>query len=283
MTHTVQTFAKINTSLKVFGPNPQGYHPICSIFQSISLYDELIISPNTQNKFILTCSNPDIPVNEHNILLKICHKLANKIPSGLTIHLVKNIPHGGGLGGGSANAAGLILYLNKVLNWDYSNLKLIKLGLQFGADVPFCLVGGTACVRGIGEKITPVKFESSYTYLLIFPKISVSTQTIFKAFDRSLTSIKKPTKTPKSFLSSKLGINELKPITFDLYPELQNVEKIILQHNQQLYMSGSGSTCFVPFKNYTDAEQFYNQVKSYFTSDQLLIVQEMQDGCKFNV
>ena len=142
--HLVRTFAKVNLSLLVYPPNDQGMHPIYSIFQNISLFDELEITES--NTFQITCSNPNVPTNNLNLLSKIYSHFKNTLSTGFKIHLKKNIPMGGGLGGGSSNAAGFLQYLNKSQNWNFSQFVILRSAVFVGELVqsssrPPCTVG----------------------------------------------------------------------------------------------------------------------------------------------
>ncbi|MCP4050740.1 MAG: 4-(cytidine 5'-diphospho)-2-C-methyl-D-erythritol kinase [bacterium] len=268
-TYQIKSFAKLNLSLLVYSPRKKDlYHPICSIFQNISIYDKIeIITSKKNNSFELTCNHPALKDNESNIITKIYSYYKNKIPFGLKIKITKNIPVGGGLGGGSSNAAAFIYFLNTACAWNLSNNNLAKMGTRFGADIPFFFSGGTALVRGTGGSITPVK-QGPYNYFVIIqPGIEISTQKIYAEFDKHLTGNKKPGRTPSKILKYHSGHNSLKSIVFSLYPELSNIEAQLINLNApQLYMSGSGSTLFIPFKTSKDARVWKDKTASLFTN-----------------
>jgi 4-diphosphocytidyl-2-C-methyl-D-erythritol kinase len=240
MTYLLKTFAKLNLSLKVNPPRPDGLHPIKSIFQSISLHDDIQVSctPN-KKEFTLTCSNPNIPTDNQNLVTKISRFFANQLSCGLSIHIEKNIPCGAGLGGGSANAAGMLRILNQLIKSPYTTEDLMKIGLNYGADIPFFLVGGTATVTGIGEIITPIQNNKpKQYYLLIYPNIFSNTKEIYDLFDKN------------SQNKNTDFANDLKAVTFNRYPTLIQLEETCLKLNYKpVHMSGSGSTIFIPCKD----------------------------------
>lgn len=246
MTVTITTYAKLNLSLCVYAPREDHYHPLQSIFQTISLHDTLTIDTVSEKGLSITSSDPSIPTDSRNILFKTYDTLKDQLPVGFSIDLKKNIPHGAGMGGGSTNAAGFLKYLNDTY-LDLSIDSLIPIATSLGADVPFFLYGGTAYVDGIGERIRPIEPQDSAThYLLVKPPIYCSTKDIFTKFDAS--NPKKDPGTQNEFLLAQhLNNNDLKDTVFNLDPRFKQTEDVITQLTQSpVYMSGSGSTLFSP-------------------------------------
>jgi 4-diphosphocytidyl-2-C-methyl-D-erythritol kinase len=263
MPYTIRTHAKINLSLLVFPPQSDTYHPICSIFQTLSLYDTLTIQPQTEKNCVITSNKADLPTDTSNILTKLYLSLQTQLPDGFRIHIEKHIPMGGGMGGGSSNAAGFLLYLNH----HYLKLSLpdlITLAKPLGADIPFFLVGGTALVTGIGENIRPLATLVDKHYLLITPPIHCSTADIFTAFDARPYLYKTIIPPPPTLLRHHLGENSLRTTVFNLYPEFKDLEKWVIKHKKDLYMSGSGATTFIPFESLSDCKDFYEKVIQAF-------------------
>ncbi len=260
----VYTRAKLNLSLKIFSPRSDSFHPICSIFQTLSLSDTLTITPLAEKKWMLSSSHPDFPLTESNILTKIYRKFESGLPFGFHIHVEKNIPFGSGLGGASTNAAGFLLYLNRFLKKPRPTL--IKLSTSFGADIPFFIHNtGTALVRGIGEKITPIS-PGPYTYfVLIFPGFSSSTPEAYRILDKSRgQNLYRPTKTPKAFLTHHIGENDFKTPLFSAFPQLNDIEEAGKNQGYfPLQLSGSGSTVFYPFHTKKEAELCLNHLKKH--------------------
>ena len=251
MTVTITTYAKLNLSLRVYAPREDNYHPLQSMFQTISLHDTLSVTTRSKKGIHIECNDPTVPTDNKNILHKTYEALKDRLPVGITVNLNKRIPHGAGMAGGSTNAAGLLTYLNDT----YLKLpleELIPIATSLGADVPFFLIGGTAFVEGIGEHITPIEPQSNYShYLLVKPPIYCSTKDIFTLFDAS-TPEKDPGKQNKEILTQHLNTNDLKDTVFKLDPRFQETEDIISElTNSTVYMSGSGSTLFTPITEET--------------------------------
>ncbi|HBE81145.1 MAG TPA: 4-(cytidine 5'-diphospho)-2-C-methyl-D-erythritol kinase, partial [Blastocatellia bacterium] len=150
------SFAKVNLGLKVISRRPDGFHDIFTVFQTTSLKDTITFAPS--DKIRLTCTDPNIPVDGTNIILKAVDALKERysIRNGVTIHLDKNIPSPGGLGGGSSNAAVTLLALRRLWGLDVSTDDLVATARSLGSDVPFFLVGGTAIGSGRGTEIEPI-------------------------------------------------------------------------------------------------------------------------------
>ncbi|MDD4189104.1 MAG: 4-(cytidine 5'-diphospho)-2-C-methyl-D-erythritol kinase [Eubacteriales bacterium] len=175
--------AKINLSLDVKGIRPDGYHEICTIMQTLELYDRVwvwIIDSGVQ----IQCADDKVPCDEQNTAYKAAALMQRKykIKSGIAVKLEKNIPISAGLAGGSADAAAVVKAINKKFNLKLSNEQLIETGKEIGADVPFCIVGGTALAEGIGEILTPLKPLPSVKVLLVCPRFGVSTAKIFEQY-----------------------------------------------------------------------------------------------------
>jgi 4-diphosphocytidyl-2-C-methyl-D-erythritol kinase len=246
MSITLNTHAKLNLSLRVYAPRPDGYHPLQSIFQTISLHDTLTIEHTTEKSCTITCNDPDIPTDERNILSKTYNALKDTLPIGVSLNLTKRIPNGAGMGGGSTNAAGLLLHLNnEYLKLPLANL--IQIATTIGADVPFFLIGGTAYVEGIGEFITPIEPKETHShFLLVKPPIHCSTKDIFTKYDATQPQ-EAPIAQNKALLNQHLNVNDLKDTVFSLDTKFQETENTMIELNKNnVYMSGSGSTLFAP-------------------------------------
>jgi 4-diphosphocytidyl-2-C-methyl-D-erythritol kinase len=276
----IKTYAKLNLSLLVFKPRKDGYHPICSVFQNISLYDVLHIR-KTEKKNILKLSsnNEQLPLNDKNILFRVFNLLKDKLSFGLDIHIEKNIPMGSGMGGGSANAAGLLLYINKEANLNYSIEKLAKIGGKIGADIPFFLYGGTALVRGIGDKIKILGRPKIKYFVIVNPNIHISTKQIYEKLDNN-KNLLAPIKTPKNVLKNHLGTNTLLLVALSLSKELRCVYGEIGKLGYSVFMTGSGSTLFIPFKTKKEAILCENKLKNFFPKYFIENLRAVHAGCK---
>ncbi|MBM4145391.1 MAG: 4-(cytidine 5'-diphospho)-2-C-methyl-D-erythritol kinase [Nitrospira sp.] len=251
--------AKINWFLKIVGKRDDGFHNIISLMQSVNLYDSLVIE-HADSVDIAT--DPDIPLHDNivyktvNILKKHTH-----CTKGARIQLKKKIPVGAGLGGGSSDAAYALSGLNTLWGLQLSQEELNAIGAEIGSDVPFFLNGTSALVEGRGEKVTPLKIQSSVMLLLVKPPVSVSTAWAYTSFDKFDTD--KLTKKPfdiklfcqalnrKDFASlGKMLDNDLEEVVAERYPVIRQIRQKLTGTGAAISgMSGSGSTVFGVFEN----------------------------------
>ena len=178
--------AKINLSLDVTGKLPNGYHTLDSIFQSVSVYDTLTLTVTDGDGIELSCDTPGIPCDERNLAWRAAQAYldaANR-KQHIAITLEKGIPSGAGMGGGSADAAGVLWGLNELLSGGFTNDQLREIGVRLGADVPFILLGGTALARGIGEVLKPLTpLPERMGFVIVKGEESISTPAAYKAID----------------------------------------------------------------------------------------------------
>jgi 4-diphosphocytidyl-2-C-methyl-D-erythritol kinase len=188
-TFSLLSFAKINLGLRVIGRRSDGYHELCTTFQTVSLADEISFAPADELR--LTCSDPQIPVGAGNLIIEAARMLQERfaIRSGASIHLTKRIPTAGGLGGGSSNAAVALLGLTRLWELQADAEELHDLASALGSDVPYFLVGGTALGTGRGTEIEPLPEIEAKKLLIVTPDVSVSTREAFNRLAvRNLTS-----------------------------------------------------------------------------------------------
>lgn len=177
----MESYGKINLGLDVLYKRQDGYHEINTIMQQISLKDTLVIEENKDN-IILQSNKKDLPLDSRNLMHKAWVKLREKtnIKRGVKIRIDKQIPIAAGLAGGSSNAAIVLRALNSLWELGLSEEELRNIGVEIGADVPYCIMGGTAYAEGIGEKLTKLKPFSGKSILLVNPGIEVSTEYVYK-------------------------------------------------------------------------------------------------------
>lgn len=271
MAETVKAPAKINLALDVLGKRSDGYHNVAMIMQTIDLYDTITIK-NELEGIKLTSDSTKIPLNESNIAYKAAHYLCTKynVKRGVHIHIEKRIPVAAGLAGGSTDAAAVLKLLNKAWELKLSKTELMEAGKQLGADVPFCIQGGTCLAEGLGEKLTVIKGIPACHILLAKPSIEVSTKEVYQSL--KLNEITERPNIPGMLkaieeqdilgICSKMG-NVLETVTIKLHP-------IILELKQKLFeygaigslMSGSGSTVFGIFTDMSAAYAAYDNIKT---------------------
>ncbi|MDZ7374867.1 MAG: 4-(cytidine 5'-diphospho)-2-C-methyl-D-erythritol kinase, partial [candidate division KSB1 bacterium] len=179
MVLTARAYAKINLGLKVCRRRPDGYHDICTIFQQIDLADELAFEVDREAGAIgLLCEGAELPVDERNLVMKAALRLADRVPDKARRTLIvlrKRIPVGGGLGGGSSDAATTLRVLNRAWGANLPEAELLRMARGLGADVPFFLQGGAAFATGIGDVLTPIALWVDPVGVLIVPDVQVST------------------------------------------------------------------------------------------------------------
>ncbi len=263
---TLHCPAKINLRLKVVKKRPDGYHEIETIFQKISLYDEIILQRTTQKGFTLTVDTSLIPSDTTNLISRAASLLIQDrgaIPTGVSIHLKKKIPVGAGLGGGSSNAALTLLGLNRLLGLGLTREYLQQLAAQLGADVPFFVSRcTTAYATGIGEKITPLELQSRLWFLIVYPDVSISTAWAYSEISKYnlLTKSEKNTIFTNSVLSLNKVIslleNDFERVVEPEYPEVRKIKENIMQAGAAgTLLSGSGSSVFGVFATKTECQK----------------------------
>ncbi len=265
---TMKAYAKVNLALDVLRKRQDGYHDMKMVNCSIDLADVLEFSIGDSGIF-LSSDSLDIPLDAQNLVVKAAQKFISHygVNKGLTIHLKKVVPHGAGLAGGSSDAATTLLALNQLFKVGATRAELASIGVTIGADIPYCLYGGTALVEGIGEKISPLEGLGCRQMILIKPDLSINTGWAFKQLDLGKTNdrpdiaglIKSIEKGQIDF--SCMGNVFEKPL-FKAYPQLQKIKEDLLdQGAQAAVMTGSGSTLVGYFADSLGAAEAYARLK----------------------
>jgi 4-diphosphocytidyl-2-C-methyl-D-erythritol kinase len=272
----VKTFAKVNLSLVVHPPDKSGMHPIHSIFQNIDLYDELHITKNST--FKLTCTNKEVPTDENNLITKIYNHFKSKLNTAFSIHLKKNIPMGGGLGGGSSNAAGFLHFLNHSENWNLSIKELTDISRLFGSDIAFFLYGGTALVTGKGEIVTPIQQKITSPLILIMPNLHCNTKSIYNDFDKVSDSSQVSKDVLDHISQNHIGPNFLKKAVFSSNSFFKDLDLFCTSKKLPLHLSGSGACCFIPSTSKTNAMFIQNTINTEYPKLKTQICELSQNG-----
>ncbi|MBN1780424.1 4-(cytidine 5'-diphospho)-2-C-methyl-D-erythritol kinase [bacterium] len=272
MEKVFHSHAKINLGLFLLNRRNDGYHDIATVFQQISIFDTLTFQKNKSHQIIITCNNTAIPLDERNLIWRSfdVYRTATGIQDGLSVHLEKHIPAGGGLGGGSSNAAATLLACEALWKQPASLQEKHRMAFEIGSDVPFFLSGGTALGLGRGERLTPLQLPVKFWIVLVFPEFSVSTQWAYSQTRIGLTNVDKISTLRALFDKSEvhawreLLVNELEAVVFERHPELHEI-KVQLYDKDAFYasMSGSGSTMFGLFEDRSSAEgavQFFSKM-----------------------
>ena len=266
----IKSYAKVNLGLKILDLLPDNYHSIFTIMQEIDLYDCIRINKADHSKIVIDCQGPiSVPNDDHNLCIKAAKLILKNyhIHSGINISLVKNIPIGAGLGGGSSNAATILCALNDIFSLNITNHELHNLAFELGCDVPFFINGGIQISEGKGEILSKLNVDlSDYFILLIHPNFNVSTKWAYSFFKNNLVDNFDCDKF-RSFqdnLDWELFENDFENIIKSTYPEVVEIRKI-LESQSSLFvsLSGSGSTMFGVFKNFLKADIAYQKFKTY--------------------
>lgn len=269
----IKAYAKINIALDVVGKRDDGYHLLRMIMQTIDLYD--IIEIEKINSGIeLKCNKHYVPTDERNLAYKAAKlfKETYSIDDGVYINLIKNIPVSAGLAGGSTDAAGVLKLMNKIFNINADDEELKSLGLKLGADVPYCINGGTALCEGIGEKITALKPFKDKILVLIKPPFGVSTKEVYKAFDLSkvifhprIDELIENMKNDDVYFVANNMKNLLENVTLKKHRVIVNIkEEVKLNGCIGTMMSGSGPTVFAFFDDMLKAQTCYDNMKKKY-------------------
>lgn len=280
-TISLNAFAKINLGLDVVRKREDNYHEVRMIMQTIRLYDKLTIQMIEQDEIQLETNLSFLPTNENNLVYKAAKLLKEhyKIKTGVHITLEKHIPVAAGLAGGSSDCAAALVGLNRLFYLNLTKQELMKHGVTLGADVPYCIMRGTALSEGIGEVLTPLPPTPDCFVLIAKPPIHVSTKFVYenlnvKALERHpdidgmLSSIKE---------GNLLGIasrmeNVLETVTIPEYPVIGQIKEIMKKCNAlNSLMSGSGPTVFGLFEKREDAEKAYELCKEQNCSNMVFL------------
>ena len=270
--------AKINITLDVLGKMSNGYHNLNMIMQTVNLYDLIYIRKMHASGIKLTTNLKWLPNDSRNIVYQAAElfKKTCGIETGIFLELNKRIPVAAGLAGGSSNAAAALIGLNILFETGLDQKQLMELGLKLGADVPYCILGGTALAEGVGDILTPLPPMPPCYVLIAKPKISVSTASVFGSLD-----IAKINKRPDNDLVieaiknkdidsvAKNMCNVLETVTVKKYPVINTIKELMLEYGAQgAIMSGSGPTVFGIYHSREQAQKTAYKLKlAYLVGD----------------
>lgn len=251
--YQIMAYAKINLGLDVVKRLPNGYHQVKMIMQSVGIRDELILE-KAGSGIALTTDSHELPADESNLACKAARLMLDKyrISGGVRIRLKKNIPVAAGMAGGSADAAAVMKGMNRLFNLDAPLAQLMEYGVSIGADVPYCLLGGTALAEGIGEKLTPLPPLPNCQILAVKPDISVSTKYVYEHLDAQGISCHPDIDGMEAAVRagdlpgilSRMA-NVLETVTIQAHPVIAELKNRMLELGAAgSLMSGSGPTVF---------------------------------------
>ncbi len=268
---SLKALAKINLGLDVLDQRDDGYHNVRMVLQSIHLYDRVEMKRTKSPKIHVETNLYFLPVDENNLVYKAAQLMKDRyeIKGGVRITLRKFIPVSAGLGGGSSDAAAVMVGMNRLFNLNLKQNELVELGQQIGADVPFCVLRGTALAEGIGEKLTPLPSVPKCPILLAKPAVSVSTGRVYERLrlspgtqhpdiDGLIGEIKEKN---LHGIAEHMG-NILETVTIPEYPVIRDIKRLMKDNGAMgVMMSGSGPTVFGLYESEKDIQGAYDALK----------------------
>ncbi|MCL2322150.1 MAG: 4-(cytidine 5'-diphospho)-2-C-methyl-D-erythritol kinase [Oscillospiraceae bacterium] len=279
----LRSYAKINLSLDILRKREDGYHEVDMIMQTIDLYDIIELMPTDDSDIIIRCNKKYVPNDNRNTAYKAAEHFFNvfDIHKGVNIVIKKNIPVSAGMAGGSSNAAAVYRGLRSMFKPEVNNDELRELSVKTGSDVPFCISGGTAICRGIGEKITNIKSFKDKILVVVKPNFGVSTTEIYKRFDMSKIFkhpdnriLKQAIERDNLPLVCREMRNLLENVTIGMHPKIKEIKKELLSFGSLgSMMTGSGPTVFGFFDDMLTAQRAFVKMRSKF--DEVFITRTM--------
>lgn len=272
--------AKLNLSLVVHGPQPNGFHQLETVMATIGLCDELTLSFSEQAGIHLHCHGRDCPGGEDNLIWRSANLLAQfgKIEPAVDIELQKRIPLGGGLGGGSSDAASCLMGLNQFWNLNLSRQELAKIAAKLGSDVPFFLYAPVAHCTGRGEIIEPLDARCTRTVLLILPKLSAPTANVFRHYRYDAEQSNLLAQQANRLIQTgdldslvQLGINNLARPCFEQFEPLRQIKEDVEGLGlKPVCLTGSGSTLFATFDHVDSANEWAEKIPQHIDVETLV-------------
>lgn len=278
----LKALAKINLGLDVLGRRENGYHDVRMVMQTIFLYDNVTIQ-KTENPGIQLQTNLFfLPVDENNIAYKAASMLIEEfqIKEGVKILLDKHIPVAAGLAGGSSNAAAVLVGMNRLFALGLSEQELMARGVKLGADVPYCIMRGTALAEGIGEKLSPLSPLPKCYVLIAKPAISVSTKAVYEELDSheieehpDIDSIIEGLETEDlEKVAASMG-NVLERVTIKMHPIIEDIKQLMKESGAlNAMMSGSGPTVFGIFTDRKLGKKAQKEIRKRGLTKQVYLV-----------
>ena len=278
---SLKALAKINLGLDVVRRREDGYHEVRMIMQTIHLYDRLDIKRTKESGIQIQTNLSFLPVNENNLIYKAAKLLMDEfsITDGVSVKLDKRIPVAAGMAGGSTDAAAMLFGMNRLFSLGLTKRQLMERGVQIGADVPYCIMRGTALAEGIGEELRPLPPMVKCPVLIAKPSISVSTKFVYQNLKLDDTTVHpdidlliEDIKAKNLYdIAAHMG-NVLETVTIPNYPVIDEIKKHMLSHGAVgAMMSGSGPTVFGLFDDEATAKKAYKAMRSSHLARQVYL------------
>ena len=271
-TITVEAMAKINLGLDVLRRRADGYHEVKMVMQTVKLYDTLVLSAKAEPGITIRVDHKELPTDGNNLIARAAGILYEEysIPEGVEISLTKRIPIAAGMAGGSTDAAATLVGMNRLFHLGCSEERLKELGVTIGADVPYCIRGGTMLSEGIGERLTALPAVPEAFLVIAKPEINVSTKYVYENLHANrLTShpdidgmVRAIRQKDLAGIAEKME-NVLETVTQKEYPIISRLKELLKEEGAlNALMSGSGPTVFGIFSEKEKAEAAWERVKN---------------------
>lgn len=278
---SLKALAKINLGLDVVRRREDGYHEVRMIMQTIHLYDRLDIKRTKESGIQIQTNLSFLPVNENNLIYKAAKLLMDEfsITDGVSVKLDKRIPVAAGMAGGSTDAAAMLFGMNRLFSLGLTKRQLMERGVQIGADVPYCIMRGTALAEGIGEELSQLPPMVKCPVLIAKPSISVSTKFVYQNLKLDDTTVHpdidlliEDIKAKNLYdIAAHMG-NVLETVTIPNYPVIDEIKKHMLSHGAVgAMMSGSGPTVFGLFDDEAAAKKAYKAMRNSHLARQVYL------------
>ncbi|MGN0376605.1 MAG: 4-(cytidine 5'-diphospho)-2-C-methyl-D-erythritol kinase [Suilimivivens sp.] len=283
-----KAYAKINLGLDVIRRRPDGYHEVKMIMQTVGIYDVLTFQKTEEPLIRISLDNAELPCDRGNLIYKAAELIMQTfgIREGVKITLQKNIPIAAGMAGGSTDAAAVFHGLNELFQLHMNLEKMKKLGVKIGADVPYCIMGGTAFSEGIGEILTPVSAPPKAYLLIAKPDINVSTKFVYENLHADTLSVHPDIDGMVEALklgdlkgiTERMG-NVLETVTVKEYPIIEKIKDEMKKAGaENALMSGSGPTVFGIYREEDTARKAYEIIKRQGVAKQIFVTEFVQGG-----
>ena len=284
----MKAYAKINIALDAIGKREDNYHLLRMIMQTVDLYDVIDIEKSNGSNISISCNKHYVPTDERNLAYKAAVLFRDEfnIKDGVKINIKKNIPVAAGMAGGSTNAAAVLVIMNKLFNVNASLEVLKEIGLKIGADVPYCIEGGTALCEGIGEIITPLKPFENKILVVLKPNFGVSTKEVYTNLD--INKIRKHVNIEGLIQAmenddldyvSKNMKNVLENVTLKKHTILKNIKEDMRKSGALgAMMSGSGPTVFAFFDDMLTAQRAFEFLKGKYKYSDVYITRTINSN-----
>lgn len=279
----LKAYGKINLGLDVIRKRADGYHDLDMIMQMVDVYDDVILTKKEGNDIVVKTDTLVLPNGRENLAYMAAKTLMDAfgIKQGLEIRINKRIPIAGGMAGGSSDCATTLMGVNQMFDLGLGKEELMERGVKLGADVPYCILGGTAIARGIGEVLTPLPSPPQCHVVIAKPPVSVSTAFVYGQI-RPEEITKRPdiegmaaaVKGQDLYQMADLLYNVMEEVTVPRYPVIQEIKDIMLEEGAlNSIMSGSGPTVFGLYDDETKAEETVKRLREKELTEQLYLTQ----------